>query len=392
MKIAFIVGGLESGADGVGDYARSLAQELARHGHRCVLIALHDAFVHETTRTSLNADAEIEILRLPRELSWAERVARASEFLDEFAPDWVSLQFVCYGFHQKGIVHNLATQLFPLLAKRRVHVMFHELWVGEHATAPLKERITGIVQKYFIAQLIRRIKPQVLHTSNQRYLERLERCGMRASLLPMFGAIPVGEQTGDAWLLPRLREAGLNITTENREAFWLFGFFGALHPVWPPEPLCKYLQQAAEKQQRRIAWLSIGRMGPGEALWQALADRYGAQFVFLKLGAQPVDKISQFFNSLDFGVSASPLSIIGKSSSAAAMLEHGLPVIINRNDLPLLEKVVPLNRYERLLLPMDHHLPDKLVAVPPRQILGSRLPDVAAQFVHDLAMASPRTG
>src|SRR5271168_574276 len=71
----------------------------------------------------------ISVLRLPRATSWTERITTANEWLNSFNPDWVSLQFVSYAFHPKGLVHGLARKMAPLLAGRRLHIMFHEIWL-----------------------------------------------------------------------------------------------------------------------------------------------------------------------------------------------------------------------------------------------------------------------
>ena len=42
MKFAFICGSLEPGRNGVGDYTRRLAGELAAQGHECLLVSLND--------------------------------------------------------------------------------------------------------------------------------------------------------------------------------------------------------------------------------------------------------------------------------------------------------------------------------------------------------------
>jgi hypothetical protein len=53
-------------------------------------------------------------------------------------------------------------------------------------------------------------------------------------------------------------------------------------------------------------------------------------FTFTRLGALPADKISEQLQLADFGISAVQDVLIEKSGSAAAMLAHGLPVIISR--------------------------------------------------------------
>jgi hypothetical protein len=69
---------------------------------------------------------------------------------------------------------------------------------------------------------------------------------------------------------------------------------------------------------------------------------------FLEKGELPTDLISSYLQSADFGVATSPLSLIGKSGSVAAMLEHGLPVVVSR-----LEKAVDAGEGSKRLIPLD---------------------------------------
>src|ERR1700760_4408812 len=82
---------------------------------------------------------------------------------------------------------------------------------------------------------------------------------------------------------------------------------------------------------RSIQLSHIGRIGPGGSVWKILTERYGPEIEFCRLGERSLDEISRFFYDLDFGVSTAPLALIGKSSCVAAMVDHGLPVIVNRD-------------------------------------------------------------
>jgi len=45
--------------------------------------------------------------------------------------------------------------------------------------------------------------------------------------------------------------------------------------------------------------------------------------------------VSQLLHAADFGIAAHPWALIGKSGAATAMLEHGLPVLVPRDDWTL---------------------------------------------------------
>ena len=185
-----------------------------------------------------------------------------------------------------------------------------------------------------------------------------------------------------------LNKVGIKIANTNRNQFWLTGFFGSLHPSWPSEPLLTQLREAAIRQSRQVVLLSVGRLGPGDILWDRLAQQYSPHVHFCKLGEQPAKKVSQYLNSLDFGIATSPYSLVGKSGSVAAMIDHGLPVIINRDDEHFPGEAQGVSDMNSLLYkPTDdivNELPQKLF----RQPSQPRLPMVTQQLLRDLANLS----
>ena len=232
MRIAFLCGSQEAGRDGVGDYTTGFAEELRLQGHDVMVIGLRDKFVSETTFSeSRTAGGAIPILRLPSALPWAECIAQARTQLDRCEPEWVSLQFVCYTFHPKGLVQGLAGKLAPLLKGRKLHIMFHELWLCKELGWGWKQCAVGALQRFFIRCFVRASNPDVMQTSNATYAALLNRSGIPATELGLFGAVPIPPVSGKAWIEAQLRNAlGAGYC---REAVWLFGLFGALHAQWP---------------------------------------------------------------------------------------------------------------------------------------------------------------
>ena len=362
----------------MGDYTTGFAEELKQQGHEVIVIGLRDKFVSQITFTERRvAGGSIPVLRLPSALSWPQCIQRARQQLDRFDPEWVSLQFVCYTFHPKGLVHGLAGKLAPLLKGRKLHVMFHEIWLCKELGWGWKQRAVGALQRFFIRRFVRSARPAVMHTSNGTYAALLNRSGIPVTELGLFGAIPIASEPGTAWIESQLRSAFGG--EYRREAVWLFGLFGALHAQWPPEPLLTHLHRAAQAAGKKPVVLSIGRTGSaGADLWNRIAHDYADRFAFVRLGEQPTGHVSEYLSFLDCGIATTPRSIIGKSSTVVSMLEHGLPVIVNRDDARGVD--APLGKAEPLLIACDIQLEPRLLAGLGKGARASRRSQVAHGF------------
>ena len=378
MRIAFLCGSQEAGRDGVGDYTSGFAEELRHQGHEVIVIGLRDKFVSQVTSTERPVTGgSIQTLRLPSALPWPECIKQARQQLDRFDPEWVSLQFVCYTFHSKGLVPGLAGKLAPLFAGRKLHIMFHEIWLCKKLGWGWKQCAVGALQRLFIQRFVHSARPDVMHTSNATYAALLNRSRIPVTELELFGAIPIPPDPGTAWIESQLRTALGG--AYRREAFWLFGLFGALHAQWPPEPLLTHLHRAAQAAGKRPVLLSIGRTGDaGLELWNRIAQDYAGRFTFLRLGEQPTEHISEYLSYLDCGIATTPRSIIGKSSTVVSMLEHGLPVIVNRDDNP--DEASPTDTLHPLLIPCNAALEMRLRDGLKKTARGSRRPQVARDF------------
>ena len=212
MRIAFVTSCLEAECDGVGDYTTLLAAECERRGHAVTRMALNDPH-------ALDVMEAAGLLRLPPALAWRERVQQARRWLEAFSPDWVSLQFVAFGFHPRGLAGHAARLLPALFSGWPAHILLHELWVGEEIGASWKHRALGWVQRRGVLELLRGLNARVIHTSNSTYVRLLARRGVVARRLPLFGSLP----------LPAVEPPVAGEVL-------MFAFFGTLHPIWSPEP------------------------------------------------------------------------------------------------------------------------------------------------------------
>ena len=237
MTISFVTSSLEPGKDGVGDHVRLLARELEDRGCVCRLLALNEVNLSEP----LDAPTEppggaLPMLRLPATLAWRERQRLAERFLSAARPDWFSLHFVAYGWHRRGIAAGWGGRFDQLAGSSRRHLMLHETWtwLGACVGAPFRLRLLAVVQRACIVAILRRYRPDLLHTHTPVYAAMLDELGFHAQLLPLFSNVPIAPVRDDAWFFEELRRHGLAISADTRPRFWLAGFFGTLYPDWEP--------------------------------------------------------------------------------------------------------------------------------------------------------------
>ncbi len=384
MRLLFLCSCLEPGRDGVGDYARLLAEACARQGHSCTVLALNDPFVDAPFEMYA---CLVSIGRLSSAMPWPARVERVRAFRERIKPDWISLNLVSYGFHPRGLLHGLAGFFHEMAGDVPVQLMLHEVWLGGGEPTPLRHKFTGFFQRIGIEKVLARLRPRVVTTSNPVYAAMLQAHGIPANVLPLFGNIPVcGKEVRGEPL------KCLGLALENRASWWLGLFFGGLPAEWEPEPFLGLLQEAAAKANRQVCLVLAGRAGGGgEALWKKMEATYAGRIRFVALGETPPDWLSAWMHEADFGVAASPWQLIGKSGSAAAMLDHGLPVIVTRDDF---QPYVPGDRppsADPLVHRLDQDFPARLAAGLPRRLPRHRVDEIATQLLQRLETALPST-
>lgn len=380
-RIVIVTSRIAAGTDGVGDYTRALAGELARIGNESLAIGLNQASPHPWFEVfPPRATPAIPSLA---EAAGPQRWSAAREVIDRFDPDIVSFQYVSYAFARRGLTWNVGRSFRAIAGDRPVELNSHELWSGFDVAANLHDRIQGYLQYRLYLRFLRQLRPAVIHVSNPTYVEMFRQISQRAILSPLFGNVPV-------------TDAGPPAGTEGFEdppdTVWRVLFFGSIHAEWPPEPLMARLLAAARQAGRKLVVISAGRIGPGLPVWERMIAAHSGQCRFVRLGELRAEVISGVINRAHFGVSTSPLCLIGKSGTVAAMLEHGLPVIVNRDHplrgIPPLEPYEGFDRFLRLDDRFESRLPEALTK--PRTRV-SRLPEVARQFVGDAGLMTKTT-
>lgn len=324
---------MEPGCDGVGDYTRRLATELGRMGHECLCVALNDRHCPATQNEYDNSGFHgpesfpAPVWRCPARLPWKKRLHCLQVLVDEFKPEWISLQYVPHGYNVKGAPYSLVHYLPHLRGKHQWHVMCHELWLQDETS--MKRRALGKLQKYLLTRLCRRLPAARRSTSIELYKRRLAMAGISASILPLLSNIRCFHCD------PAFRRELLaSLRVENAGEAWIFAIFGTIRPGWDHDELFKAIEQCRIRERKQhCVIISAGNQGAyGEKVWEKMVAEAPSSFILHKTGILPEEGISRLFQSADFGIAIAPLHYLGKSGSAVAMQSHGLPIIIVREN------------------------------------------------------------
>lgn len=318
MKVVFLCGSLEPGYDGVGDYTRRLSGELIRQGHQASAIALHDNNLRQGIVETIQNDEieEICTLRLSSKLTWKERIEKASSFIEKFDPDWISLQYVPYSFHDKGLPFGLSERLKNLSKGRKWHIMFHELWTGIEVEASRKKVWWGYIQKRLIKNMLISLNPRVIHTQSKIYHYMLSVLYPHTELLPLFGNIPVTLSAS-------------NLYKNRKNDFVSFVIFGGIHEKSLINEFALEASNYSRNKKVSFKFIFLGHNGKLLTNWVDAFSKEG--FVVEVLGEQSVEKISEVLINSAFGITSTPLLLTDKSGTVASMIEHRSPVICIRN-------------------------------------------------------------
>ncbi|SFH06475.1 glycosyltransferase family protein [Pontibacter chinhatensis] len=315
MRIAFICGSLEPGRDGVGDYTRRMAGELVRQGHQAFIMSLRDLNIPDTLiGNQKDGSIDIPVLRIPAGLGREECMEQASLWLEHFKPDCISLQFVPFAYHAKGLPYRLSHQLNSIRKARQLHIMFHELWVGMNEGAPVKYKVWGWLQRLMIQTLLADLKPEIIQTQTEAYQILLAKLGYDVKLLPLFSNIPL--------VNPNKEKTAVSYRGTGELSFILFG---AIHYNAPVKDFANEVQEYAKVNSMQVRLFMVGKCGDEQRNWEEVFRSIGADVQ--NLGQQPPEVISGMLSRASVGISTTPLALADKSGSVMAMKEHGLPVI-----------------------------------------------------------------
>ncbi|WP_114937392.1 glycosyltransferase family 1 protein [Mucilaginibacter endophyticus] len=347
MKILLVCASLEPGLDGVGDYVRRLAAEFCKTGHDVMLVALNDRHINELTEDSTN---NFGITRFPKSMPEQERHKAFQTVLDAFNPDWLSLQYVCYSFEKRGITFNLVKQLKKVKIKANVHIMFHEIWIGESNESTFKDKITGFFQRLAISALVKTLKPAGISTSNSFYRNCLAKAGIEANKIPIFSNMPIGNPSG--------RKIYEQLPTEvqsNRSDYVLATFFGGFHyRDQLDSKLIRLAQHVSQEMKKKLVITHVGKSSGIDEQFERLAQT--TKIPMTVLGTWDAQDIADYFSLCDVSLANHPLVLFEKSGSIAAALYNKCPVIVLRDNIAAddqktaeVEQVERINNIEKFI-------------------------------------------
>lgn len=312
MRIAFICGSLQPGQDGVGDYTIRLAAELNRMGHTAVAVAVHDVHLTDKVSGTINAEGTLlQVLRIPAVWSSRKRFNHAEEWLHSFNPDWVSLQYVMYAFASNGLPFLLGYNLRKIAQGKKLHIMFHELWIGIDKENFIKAYTITTLQKFIIKRTLSLLNPDLVHTHLPVYKSMLEDLGQQVDSLPLFSNIEVVPKRANT-IEDKVLRIGFFSQAELGQSIVLF--------------LSQLRQQALVHNLDVEVWLiggTEGRMNAFKKQMQVLPE-YKHKVSYT--GFLSAEELSGALQGCTLGLTPVPRHGLGKSGSVAAFMAHGVPV------------------------------------------------------------------
>ena len=310
MRILFICSSQEEGKDGVGDYVRRLAGELVREHQEVTIIGLFDKFTDVQRNYVADVDGvSVPTHRLPAKNGVDNNLDIAKQIAGEFKPDWISLHFVPYSYHQKGLPLGLGKKLKKVCTTYKWQIMIHELWIGREEGSGLMRLIISKVQKALVRSMLRTLSPQVIHTHLPVFYSKLKALGFEAKPLPLFSNIEKVEAA-----------------VTRQPGFFRVGFFSqaAATPA-----IVGFVKELSIDLLNKGLGLQLIFIGGNKDKMKLIGQNFehienikGVEYT----GFLDDRGVSLAMQSCDMGITPFPRHALGKSSSLSVFFAHGLPV------------------------------------------------------------------
>jgi hypothetical protein len=328
-KIAFIVGSIESGKNGVGDYTRILAKDLMSENFEILIISINEP-IKKPTNKKID---EIELLQIPSEYNYVSKIKLLKYHLDKFNPNWVSIQFVPFAFHKKGIPLLFFRKL-TFIRKYKIHFMFHEIWAGNYRIYKLSDLYLGLIQKLCVYYILLLLKPNLINTNLSFFQSKLKK--FKPELLPIFGNIP---NNYEKKRFIEIDSSKINIILFGGLSKDLLGF----------EKQLLFLFRLFPSNGHLVTFHFVGIQNNLLPQYLELIDVYFSKNNTIEWGFLHEDIISTILQQAQLGISRAPLELAGKSGSTIAMLEHGLPVLLKPSKNNTIQNFPEIEAYSDLL-------------------------------------------
>ena len=313
MKICFIAGNKDSGQCGITDNVELVAKKMENLGQE-----IEQYFIQKGRR---------DLSDLPD-------------------ADLYSIQFAPYAFANNGFPNQILKCLAKKLQNKKIHLNFHEIWVGAYPRASWKEKGIGWLQKNLILCFINKCKPSWITSSNAAALDRLKQAGIPATFLYLFGNIPY---------------SAASRATTTRQILKI-AFFGTPYVDFPYHKLGNFFLTLSNTSGKGLEIILIGRQREDAGTDRILSLCKKNDFLIQKTGELSTDLISEQLQKCSLCVCTTPFDVIGKSSATAAMLEHGLPVLAyDDGDTPQKSLFIPDPFKDQIFLINDHSSVEKLL-------------------------------
>lgn len=301
MKIAFLVGSIKTKTNGVAAYTKLLSEHLEANGHMVTIITLNEEKPEEEYANNYFIAKELSILN---------RFSKLDSTLKKLNPDLISIQFVPYSFHKKGLTLELL--LFTkILKKFQVHLMVHEPWIEITKQTNLQNRIVSILQNALLFGIIKHIKPVLITSTIPHFVKKI---GRSTKLLPLASNIPFQPKPN------------LNVGSVKELKCIFFGNFSFDTNGFKSQ--LNWIKQYCFENNLIPRITLVGDNGIQKVEHVLLIKNVFGEGSLLDLGWLNEKDISYLLQEQDLGISRATLSLFGKSGSTMAMLEHGLPVLL----------------------------------------------------------------
>jgi hypothetical protein len=381
MKIIFITGSLEQGRNGVGDYTRKLACEIIRLGHTVKIVALHDEHVDAVIHTTqIDNNIQIEVFRIPASFTLRRSINILRKLIDQYNPDWLSVQYVSFSFDKRGLPFWLNKHLKKVSKGLRSNIMFHELWCGMNLKASLKERILGALQKYNIQNLINELQPEVIFTSIHSYKAHLNKEHIKADVIPIFGNITLEVKPSEAEWNEFVNDSQMNDVISHCDNWLIIGFFGTIYQNTGLRELLEKIKIYAHLHFKKVAITIIGHNRTSDL------SKFITESDHLKIfrtGLLKDEVLNKVLRMADAGILTTPADGINKSGSAVAWIERDVPLLICGDDASF--NPAEVNGLKVFKINNEHDL-EQALSSPSNAIAKNRLLETAEKYIESFKL------